>query len=481
MELTTVIKRNEIYGRYLVAAKDLKPGELILKECPLQVGPQTQAMAMCFNCTLYMASERSCEVCGKALKCSVNCKGKLHTREECDTLSRMIIKSEDFLKAPQIILPLRCLLLKQYDAKKWAEFLELESHLKERKDSPIWFIHKEGVYDVLKKLNVDVDEELVQTICGILDVNSFEVRPLFAATTPQECLRGVYLKAALMAHDCTPNTHLSVDFTFEMTIRANRFIPAGETIFYNYANGLQGSAERRKHLHVGKYFDCTCKRCGDGTELQSFLSSLICTSCKSLISCAEPLKDIYSSDWICGKCSKTIKGNLVENTINHSKELINDYSNLQEAEGILEKLKVTLGPNHYIILELKQNMISLLGNYDGELEIKRKIALCEELISVLRLLDFGDISRHLGIALYELHKAKSQLVYEAYNCNLVDVCQYLEGLQEAQNILKESMKHLLYEPKCSPEGKLAQRAMNDLRVLRGTSSDLERILTLDCA
>lgn len=126
--------------------------------------------------------------------------------------------------------------------------MQMESHLEDRRNSHIWRSHKIFVEQILEKLNFltkkDLEEELVQKVCGILDVNSFELRQpqnngYFMS--PADCLRGLYLQAALMAHDCIPNTHLAVDDDFNMTIHASCRIEEGETIYYNYANGLQVS------------------------------------------------------------------------------------------------------------------------------------------------------------------------------------------------------------------------------------------------
>ena len=34
------IQKNEVLGRYLVASRDIKPGEIILKDEPLVLGPR---------------------------------------------------------------------------------------------------------------------------------------------------------------------------------------------------------------------------------------------------------------------------------------------------------------------------------------------------------------------------------------------------------------------------------------------------------
>lgn len=82
-----------------------------------------------------------------------------------------------------------------------------------------------------------MSDEVAQRVCGVLDVNSFELR----APASHERLRGVYLQAALMAHDCVANTHLAVDDSFLMTIHAAVDITRGAAITFNYTNALQVS------------------------------------------------------------------------------------------------------------------------------------------------------------------------------------------------------------------------------------------------
>lgn len=79
----------------------------------------------------------------------------------------------------------------------------------------------------------------MQRICGILDVNSFEVRGPLSKSGQRERLRGVYLRPALLAHDCVANTHLTVDDNFQMTVHASVTIPQGHPIYFNYTTAIQ--------------------------------------------------------------------------------------------------------------------------------------------------------------------------------------------------------------------------------------------------
>nr|CAD7448917.1 unnamed protein product [Timema bartmani] len=180
----------------------------------------------------------------------------------------------------------------------------------------------------LKNIGVVLPEddlEIVQRVCGVLDVNSFEVRaPGLPSQAEHLRLRAVYLQAALMAHHCVANTHLAVDDNFLITVHASVPISQGQPIFFNYTNPLQGTSERREHLHEGKYFDCTCSRCRDPTELGTYMSSLKCVKCrgKGLVSPVEALKE--NSPWECNQCGHYYSALVVHSATARGKDLLED-------------------------------------------------------------------------------------------------------------------------------------------------------------
>jgi len=115
-------------------------------------------------------------------------------------------------------------------------------------------------------------EEEVHNVCGILEVNAFEVGP------QGRSVRALYPAAYLMAHDCTPNTSHTDDAQQRLSVRASVKISKGEPITLSYAYTLQGTLKRRQHMRDGKFFDCICRRCADKTELGTFCSAfLVCT------------------------------------------------------------------------------------------------------------------------------------------------------------------------------------------------------------
>lgn len=97
------------------------------------------------------------------------------------------------------------------------------------------------VIQVIRKLRMPAEieppsAELMQKLCGILDVNAFELRSPDALDG--FLLRGLYSEATLMAHDCRGNTHLTVDDNFQLAIYASVAIKQNEPILFNYTSSL---------------------------------------------------------------------------------------------------------------------------------------------------------------------------------------------------------------------------------------------------
>ncbi|KAJ8923433.1 hypothetical protein NQ315_001992 [Exocentrus adspersus] len=493
---------NDTLGRYIAASKQIKAGELILVEEPVLVGPQLDGPSICFNCcrNVRISGYIFCRNCNKAIICGPKCTGNLHTTEECLSLKEASVTGEILARYGQIVFPLRCILWKKYKTNVFESFMQLESHLERRRDTHIWRRHKIAVEDILRyQLFENVNNELVQKVCGILDVNSFEIRPPTSSVEMiknpgVQCLRGLYLQAALMAHDCVGNTHLSVDDDFLLRIHASVDIPEGTPIFFNYCNVLQGTIDRKQHLREGKYFECCCVRCKDATELGTDLSSLKCHRCrKGLIRLINP--ETAKSNWECVECSKKFASGLINLTVQEGRRRIHDlgrentiltllkannwircfadYSNINEMEKLLATLSVTFHPNHFLILELQQNMAGAYTRLPpNKKNLSRKIALCQWLLNVFCKIEPG-LSRMKALTLYELQSSLIDLSNKQHRDKEITDEKLVTKLLSAESILKESIQHLLYEPLKSPEGKIAQRAMYELKMLRTSISSIQ--------
>ncbi|KAF7272702.1 hypothetical protein GWI33_014534 [Rhynchophorus ferrugineus] len=488
---TYKIVKNDLLGRYMVANKNLKQGELIFKENPLFLGPQLNGPSRCFKCLKIIVLSRCCYCsgCDTALMCTNNCEGKFHKQAECDALKVARIKGQVIMENSSLIFPLRCLLMRKYDPGTYYRIMSLEPHLETRRDTPIWRRHRISVENVMKEMNLlspaDLNQEIVQKLCGILDVNTFEVRPpasqSISIIKPEtQCLRGLYLEAAMMAHDCLANAHLSVDDHFVMGVYASVDIEENEPIYFNYANTLQGTQERQRHLIEGKYFRCRCKRCQDPTELGTEISTLVCHKCRKGVLRMKELQDDFKI-WQCNQCQMVFKDFLINLAIEEARSRIDDISqgNLYDMESLHNNLALTFHPNHYLMLELKQNMVALYAKLPPtKNNLTKKIDLCGRLLSVFTKLEPG-ISRIRALTMYELQSAIVDLSNKEYRNKELSDIELLTELKRAEKILKESAKYLLYEPTKSPEGRMALVALRELKYLRESIESIQKDVSLN--
>lgn len=97
--------------------------------------------------------------------------------------------------------------------------------------------------------------------------------------------------------------------------------------------------------------------------------------------------------------------------------------------------------------------------------LKRKLELCEGILPTLKTLQPG-ISRLTGIALYETYSPIFQLAKRDFDLEQINVDEFIKRLLKAEVFLKESISMLMYEHFSTPEGKLGQKAIMELKELR---------------
>jgi hypothetical protein len=169
------------------------------------------------------------------------------------------------------------------------------------------------------KLCEEFSEEEIHTICGILEVNCFEV----GGGNGSSPARALFDNAYLLCHDCVPNTnHTDDPVTHSLIIRTTRPIKKGEIISLSYAYTLQvlcslfyfslilfifysvvhsqfilqGTLKRRQHLSEAKFFWCSCERCKSFDELSTNASTILCSKCsKGRVLPTNPLDQ--ASEW----------------------------------------------------------------------------------------------------------------------------------------------------------------------------------------
>ncbi|XP_068215548.1 SET domain-containing protein SmydA-8-like [Palaemon carinicauda] len=300
-----VIEVHPVYGRYCVATRDIKPGEIIMKEAPVVVGPRSMMTPLCLGCHRTVTGDYACSKCNFPL-CSSICENSIFHETECKVLSKAKkltykMDATQIDPAYECILPLRCLLTKYVDPKKWKLICSLQDSIefvtaewKQKVDISIISYLK----NYMNFKGVETAE--IYRICGILSTNSFETKH------NGQSVEGVFPKLAMMAHDCSPNTETVYDRTMKGTVRSTVFIPKGASITTTYANLILNTMPRRWNLLRAKYFECTCRRCSDPTEFGTHYSTLICSQCRGHVLSSDPMK--FDALWVCQDCSHTVTG-----------------------------------------------------------------------------------------------------------------------------------------------------------------------------
>lgn len=139
--------------------------------------------------------QRKCKLVPLCWNCS-----ECHDIIECQTLQKLELPENFLIENFDVVTPLRFLFRLYRCAEQMKsnfgddstktdidDILSLESHCVERKGTWIWNEHAKCVIDPLHKISIDkifesvnspwpITDDFFQKICGILDVNTFEVR-----------------------------------------------------------------------------------------------------------------------------------------------------------------------------------------------------------------------------------------------------------------------------------------------------------------
>lgn len=335
--------------------------------------------------------------------------------------------------------PLKCLMLLENPERSSvaSEILKLPSFSEERRDSDIWKEHENNVVDPLMKSGlipllktVKVDPELIQKVCGIIDANSFEIR-----NPSGDPIKGIYSFANNLTHNCTPNTMMAVGFDWKMKIISTVPIESGSSVQSSYVSPLVGTAVRQHLLRNAKYLTCKCDRCEDPTEFGTYMSSIICRSC------FESYLVNRNSVWICESCSCEMPTTEVnEILVDANNDILNADGDIRQMEFLIQKFSKIFHPNHYLIIDLKQSVASILKSIcttslvpPGKAVMDRKIQLCEEILPVLKVIQPG-ISRLNAIAMFEYFVPLVEVAEIDYEDKVIGKDKYLvSGIYCANN------------------------------------------------
>ena len=283
----------------------------------------------------------------------------------------------------------------------------------------------------------------------------------------------MYQIASIPNHDCLANTvhqFCPLEEDFRMVVKAARNIKAGEDITHSYVDVQEPFLVRQELLRLGKFFNCSCARCGDSTELGSYSSALLCPGCRSPV-ITKDVADL-ASDWVCTKCSKVfpvMKISKVTRAIKEQAETLEyDKDRLKQCgveahEAFLKKYKPILHPNHVVLIKVKYALVKMYGRMPGyeannltNDQLERKLGLCREVLGVLDKIMPGQ-SRMRGVIMYELHLPLVLLANRQLQQGPgsgADPAKIKANLRQGLKFLKQGMEILRLQPEGSFEAKI---------------------------
>ncbi|CAK1555581.1 unnamed protein product [Leptosia nina] len=438
------VHSSEELGRFLIATRDLFPGDVILTESPIVFGPKAmpnpEANIPCVGCykPIFTDIGERCSRCGWPV-CSGNCQGLTDHRHhgiECQILSsrpECVLNNMTDYYRHDALLPLRCVLLQKVDPEKWNQVLDMQSHMESRlPGSEAYEEANEFIVEYLIKHFIDkldkevklkylpeVSKELLHKICGIIDTNALEIRLPDGSE-----LNGLYAKTSILEHSCIPNTKhtfnvkpKNINDLYNISVKIVVPIDKGDHIATMYSHALWGTQARRQHLKDTKYFSCKCTRCSDPTELGTYLSAMKCMGdgiepCGGIHLPEDPLED--ETDWTCSKCKVRVANSQVNAIVGQMSEDVDNVLMMGGAVPMLEKilcrLSMFLHSNHYHLYSIQHSLVQLYGRQPGyttEDYLDKKIKICNDLIFITKTLDPGNarLSLYNAVLHHELHSA----------------------------------------------------------------------------
>lgn len=353
----------------MVATRDMAAGELILSDPPLLIGPKQITESMCLACYRPADGSYNCKKCGFPM-CDKDCSEAEAHQPECEAVRdsglpvRVTLFGENN-SLYECVTPLRLLALRDDQVSIWRRLMTLESHDERRSRTENAAITQHTVVDIIThRLKVEkYDEDTIKKVLGIIDTNAFEIR------LPDSSIQGVFSQGAMLEHSCIPNTHRTFDADLNLVVRASVPIKRGYHLTSCYTESLGTTTIRQEHLLTSKFFTCRCPRCVDPTELGTYCSAMICTSCPKAAKPKKGAKDKKpinmvlptdplspSSDWQCVTCKTPLDSDYLVRMISvvteEAEELEGNNPTVKACEQFLEKWATTFHPNHAIFLNV---------------------------------------------------------------------------------------------------------------------------------
>lgn len=334
-----------------MATRDLNPGEFLFSEAPVALGPLGSCSLFCLGCHEFIKGDDfvRCPGCWWPL-CSVSCASSKFHVDECPKLAQ---DTKHIGQPPcqeetvryDIILSLRCLLLKFTAADKWSRVEDMASHAQRRVDNKD-NSHITTVRYITEVLGDEFDEDDAHHVHDAIVSNCFEWRSPSGVR-----LRGVYPQLARMNHSCLPNVTLLSDRDGTMYVRSASNIKCGEPLVITYVGISAPFWERQSYTRDVHFFKCDCVRCEDPTELGLHYSSPKCETCRDQY--LEPTTWLGETKWECPLCGSQEQESAIRYQADEWLAWFDTKdtflkSNHYSVKCVLEKVKAAFHTQHFV-------------------------------------------------------------------------------------------------------------------------------------
>ncbi|CAG7826396.1 unnamed protein product [Allacma fusca] len=375
---------------YWVAGRDIKPGSSILKEAPALRWPAWPRLngnnfnlVPCLTCGKFLQFQtpewQPCSLCGWPV-CSTECEqASIHKDGECtDFVTHGIAfppkTGRDLSKMLDYTIALiRMSKLKVTNLKKYEEILTLCPEPAVIHDTK----HLALFHEILMRFSCFLNRnvrflmsypELRQAI-WVLKLNRFscsrEGEIDFPGEGPENIgMNCIYLKTSLLSKSCSPNCSHAISPMppdFSMVVRAAVLIREEEPLTIVRRGGdAMPTVRRQKELRQQFEFICQCKRCIDPTELNTYMSAMVCPACRKIngrdknpgyMLPVDPLSVSDTAVWKCNSCEEIVTAADFLPGIYELADAISE--DVEDVELFEEIVRVNsnnfLHPNHWVL------------------------------------------------------------------------------------------------------------------------------------
>lgn len=172
------------------------------------------------------------------------------------------------------------------------------------------------------------------------------------------------------------------------------------------------------------------------------------------------------AEWHCMKCPFKTPGSAVqtvittiESEINQLQQLETSIENIKLCENVLKKYSKILHSNHFLIINMKENLIDMYGcqlssKIDNDFItaecLERKIELCRDVLKVLDVIQPG-LNRARAMIMYEIFTSMGAVLKKNWS-SLPNRSQHIE---QTKTLLGDILKIMQWEDESSLEQYLA--------------------------